>query len=80
MPNPLESDLDFIAKETFPGIKLRRFSLNQKQRDRLKERDHYHLLFSHLKKNAQYWIEPRYRRVSSARAWGVENWSLKIFK
>lgn len=69
----IENDLVFIAKETFPGNKLRRFSLNQKQRDRLyeklfsinqfkrwKERDHYHLLFSHLKKNAQYWIEPRY--------------------
>jgi len=55
----IENDLSFIAKETFPGNKLRRFSLNQKQRDRLyeklfslnqfkrwKEREHYQSVFS----------------------------------
>ena len=34
----IESDLSFVAKETFPGNKLRRLSLNQKQRDRLYEK------------------------------------------
>ena len=34
----IESDLSFVAKETFLGNKLRRLSLNQKQRDRLYEK------------------------------------------
>jgi len=69
----VEEDLRFIIKETLPGPGLRRFSLDQKQKDRLYQKvfdllkykkwqtqKHKISLVTHLQKIAKSWIEPRY--------------------
>lgn len=68
----VENDLRFVAQEHFPGLKLRRFSLTQKQKDRFYLKifeliryqvwsvDHYSIVITHLQKIAQSYIEPRY--------------------
>ena len=69
----IEQDLEFIAKELFPGANLRRFTLDQKQRNRLYQKVFSALnyqswhdqndrdqLIAHLQRSAKSWIEPRY--------------------
>lgn len=69
----VEEDLRFIAKEQLPGPGIRRFSLNQKQKDRLYQKIFNLLnyqkwrdlqdrspLITHLQQIAKSWIEPRY--------------------
>lgn len=69
----IEEDLRFIAKETLPGPGLRRFSIDQKQNDRLYQKvfdllkyqkwhaqKHRNSLITHLQQIAKSWIEPRY--------------------
>jgi hypothetical protein len=69
----VEEDLRFIAKEQLPGAGIRRFSLNQKQKDRLYKKTfdllnyqkwqnshHRDNLIPHLQQIAKSWIEPRY--------------------
>lgn len=69
----VEDDLRFIAKEQLPGPGIRRFSLNQKQKDRLYQKvlyllsyqkwhaqKHRNSLTTHLQKIAKSWIESRY--------------------
>ncbi len=69
----IEDDLQFIAKEQLQGHGIRRFSLNQRQRDRLYQKvfellnynkwqvqKHRIDLITHLQQSAKAWIEPRY--------------------
>lgn len=69
----VEQDLQYIAKEQLPGPGLRRFTLDQKQKDRLYQKVfdllnykkwHVHQgrneLMTHLQHTAKSWIEPRY--------------------
>ncbi len=69
----VEEDLRFITKEQLPGPGIRRFSLSQKQKDRLYQKifdllnyqrwqnsHHRDNLISHLQQIAKSWIEPRY--------------------
>lgn len=69
----MEQDLQFIAREQFPGPGLRRFSLDQKQRDRLYQKIYGLLkyqnwhdqtdrdeLVAHMQRAAKCWVEPRY--------------------
>ncbi len=69
----VEEDLRFIAKEQLFGSGIRRFSLNQKQKDRLyqkifdllnyqkwQNRCQQDKLIPHLQQIAKSWIEPRY--------------------
>jgi hypothetical protein len=69
----VEQDLQFIASEHFPGPGLRRFALDQKQKDRLYKKvfgllnyQSWHIktgrdeLIPHLQRAAKSWIEPRY--------------------
>lgn len=69
----VEEDIRFIAKEQLPGPGIRRFSLDQKQKDRLYQKvfsllnykkwqtkKHRNNLVSHLQQIAKSWIEPRY--------------------
>ena len=69
----VEDDLRFIAKEQLPGPGLRRFSLDQRQKDRLyqkvlklagyeKWRDNIHRghVLNHLLQAARSWIDARY--------------------
>ncbi len=69
----VEEDLRFIAKEQLPGPSIRRFSLDQKQKDRLyqkifdllnyqkwRDKQDRSVLITHLQQIAKSWIEPRY--------------------
>ena len=69
----VEEDLSFITKEQLPGLGIRRFSLDQKQKDRLyqkildllnyqkwRDKQDRGVLVTHLQKIAKSWIEPRY--------------------
>ncbi len=69
----VEEDLRFIAKEQLPGPGIRRFSLDQKQKDRLyqkifdllnyqkwRDRQDRGSLITHLQQTAKSWVEPRY--------------------